>query len=58
LGDSETSSYTTVDDAITMTQFAGTDSAEVQTGTWSIASDVLTMSLATDSSCTSMTLSK
>jgi hypothetical protein len=58
LGDSETSSYTTVDDAITMTQFAGTDSAEVQTGTWSISADVLTMSLATDSSCTSMTLSK
>ena len=58
MGDSETSSYTTVDDAITMTQFAGTDSAEVQTGTWSISADVLTMSVADDSSCTSMTLSK
>jgi hypothetical protein len=58
LGDSETSSYTTVDDAITMTQFAGTDSAEVQTGTWSISADVLTMSVADDSSCTNMTLSK
>jgi len=58
LGDSETSSYTTVEDAITVTHYAGTDSAEVETGTWSIASDVLTMSLASDSSCTSMTLSK
>ena len=58
MGDSETSSYTTVEDAITVTHYAGTDSAEVETGTWSIASDVLTMSLASDSSCTSMTLSK
>ncbi|MBC8467567.1 MAG: hypothetical protein H8D58_03155 [Candidatus Marinimicrobia bacterium] len=57
-GDSQTSSYTTVEDAITVTHYAGTDSAEVETGTWSIASDVLTMSLASDSSCTSMTLSK
>ncbi len=57
-GDSETSSYTTDEDAITVTHYAGTDSAEVETGTWSIASDVLTMSLASDSSCTSLTLSK
>ena len=51
--------YTTVDDAITMTEHAGTDSAEVHTGTWSISGDVLTISsLASDSSCANYTLSK
>lgn len=58
LSNSETSSYTTDEDVITLTQYAGTDSANVQTGTWSIASDVLTISVADDSSCTNMTLTK
>ena len=56
--DSETLSYSTEDDAITVTHAAGTDSAEVETGTWSISGDVLTMSVAGDSSCTNLTLSK
>ena len=56
--DSETRSYSTEDDAITFTYAAGTDSAEVETGTWSISGDVLTMSVAGDSSCTNLTLSK
>ena len=51
-------SYTTVDDAITMTEYAGTDSAEVQTGTWAITNNVLTMTVADDSSCANYTLSK
>ena len=55
---SETRSYSTEDDAITFTYAAGTDSAEVETGTWSISGDVLTMSVAGDSSCTNITLSK
>ncbi len=55
---SETRSYSTEDDAITFTYAAGTDSAEVETGTWSISGDVLTMSIAGDSSCTNFTLSK
>ena len=55
---SETRSYSTEDDAITFTYAAGTDSAEVETGTWSISGDVLTMSVAGDSSCTNLTLSK
>jgi hypothetical protein len=55
---SETRSYSTEDDAITFTYAAGTDSAEVETGTWSISGDVLTMSVAGDSSCTNFTLSK
>ena len=55
---SETSSYSTDGDAITVTHAAGTDSAEVETGTWSISGDVLTMSIAGDSSCTNFTLSK
>jgi hypothetical protein len=54
----DSSVYTTVDDAITMTTYAGTDSAEVQTGTWSISGDVLTLSLADSSSCANYTLSK
>ena len=56
--DSETRSYSTEDDAITFTYAAGTDSAEVETGTWSISGDVLTMSVAGDSSRTNITLSK
>jgi len=56
--DSETRSYSTEDDAITVTYAAGTDSAEVETGTWSISGDILTMSVAGDSSCTNFTLSK
>ena len=55
---SETRSYSTEDDAITFTYAAGTDSAEVETGTWSVSGDVLTMSVAGDSSCTNLTLSK
>ena len=55
---SETRSYSTEDDAITFTYAAGTDSAEVETGTWSISGDILTMSVAGDSSCTNFTLSK
>jgi len=55
---SETRSYSTEDDAITFTYAAGADSAEVETGTWSISGDVLTMSVAGDSSCTNLTLSK
>ena len=55
---SETRSYSTEDDAITFTYAVGTDSAEVETGTWSISGDVLTMSVAGDSSCTNFTLSK
>ena len=58
ISDSETRSYSTEDDAITFTYAAGTDSAEVETGTWSISGDVLTMSVAGDSSCTNFTLSK
>ena len=56
--DSETLSYSAEDAAITITAYAGTDSAEVETGTWSISGDVLTMSVAGDSSCTNFTLSK
>jgi hypothetical protein len=56
--DTETRSYSTEDDAITFTYATGTDSAEVETGTWSISGDVLTMSVAGDSSCTDLTLSK
>jgi len=56
--DSETLSYSAEDAAITITAYAGTDSAEVETGTWSISGDVLTMSVAGDSSCTNITLSK
>ena len=56
--DSETLSYSAEDAAITITAYAGTDSAEVETGTWSISGDVLTMSVAGDSSCTNLTLSK
>jgi hypothetical protein len=58
ISDSESRSYSTEDDAITFTYAAGTDSAEVETGTWSISGDVLTMSVAGDSSCTNFTLSK
>ena len=54
----ETSDYTTEDDAITITTYAGTDSAEVQTGTWAITNNVLTMTVADDSSCANYTLSK
>ena len=50
--------YTTDGDAITITGNEGTDSAEVSLGTWSISGDVLTMSVAGDSSCTNLTLSK
>jgi hypothetical protein len=56
--DCETLSYSAEDAAITITAYAGTDSAEVETGTWSISGDVLTMSVAGDSSCTNLTLSK
>ena len=56
--DSDTRLYSTEDDAITVTYAAGTDSAEVETGTWSISGDILTMSVAGDSSCTNFTLSK
>ena len=55
---SETRSYSIEDDAITFTYAAGTDSAEVETGIWSISGDILTMSVAGDSSCTNFTLSK
>jgi hypothetical protein len=55
---SETRSYSTEDDAITITYATGTDSAEVATGSWSISDDILTMSIAGDSSCTNYTLSK
>ena len=55
---SETRSYSTEDDEITFTYATGTDSAEVETGTWSISGDVLIMSVAGDSSCTNYTLSK
>lgn len=58
ISDSETRSYSTENDAITFTYAAGTDSAEVETGTWSISGDILTMSVAGDSSCTNFTLSK
>ena len=56
--DINTSDYTTEDDAITITTYAGTDSAEVQTGTWAITNNVLTMTVSDDSSCTSLTLSQ
>ena len=56
--DINTSDYTTEDDAITITTYAGTDSAEVQTGTWAITNNVLTMTVSDDSSCTNITLSK
>jgi len=55
---SDTFSYTTNEDEITMTQYAGTDSAEVQTGTWEISDEILTITVSDDSSCTNMTLSK
>ena len=58
MSDEDPLSYTTVDDAITLTEYAGTDSAEVQTGTWAITNNVLTMTVADDSSCANYTLSK
>ena len=58
INSTETYDYTTDDDAITITFAAGTDSAEVQTGTWGIANDVLTISTTGDSSCTKLTMSK
>lgn len=50
--------YETDGDAITMTEYAGTDSAEVRTGTWSITDDVATVSVADDSTCTTFTLTQ
>ena len=54
----DTADYTTDGDAITITFEAGTDSAEVETGTWAIANDVLTINTTSDSSCTKLTMSK
>jgi hypothetical protein len=54
----QTADYTTDGDAITITFDAGTDSAAVETGTWAIANDVLTVSTTSDSSCTKLTMSK
>ena len=50
--------YTTDGDAITITENAGTDSAEVSLGTWSITNDILNITVSDDSSCTSLTLSQ
>ena len=50
--------YTTDGDAITITDNAGTDSAEVSLGTWSITDDILNITVSDDSSCTSLTLSQ
>ena len=50
--------YTTDGDAITITENAGTDSAEVSLGTWSITNDILIITVSDDSSCTNLTLSQ
>ena len=50
--------YTTDEDAITITDNAGTDSAEVSLGTWSITNDILNIIVSDDSSCTNLTLSQ
>ena len=58
---SATSSYSIEDGTITLIPNAGVEpifSEEGETGTWSISGDVLTMSVAGDSSCTNITLSK
>ena len=53
-----TSDYTTEDDAITITTYAGTDSAEVASGNWAITNNVLTLTVVDDSNCANYTLSK
>ena len=50
--------YTTDGDAITITENAGTDSAEVSLGTWSITNNILNITVSDDSSCTSLTLTQ
>ena len=54
----DTADYTIDGDAITITFDAGTDSSEVDAGTWAIANDVLTINTTSDSSCTKLTMSK
>tara|TARA_B100000029_G_scaffold415476_1_gene419288 strand:- start:314 stop:883 length:570 start_codon:yes stop_codon:yes gene_type:complete len=53
--DVSVSDYTTDGDVITFTTYAGTDSAEVETGNWSITNDILTITTSDDTSCTRIT---